>query len=422
MDVKVEKPAKSEQKLTIELTELEMEKYYDRALTKFSKEINVKGFRPGKIPKDVVIQHVNEQAVWATAADMALPPTYSEALQKEKVPAIGRPKVEILSLTPLKYTAIVPIYPEVKVDGYKKIKLIPKKVELTEEEVKEEIGRLQKMHSTFVQTDEPAKIGDRVEIDFDGFDEEGVQLDNTSSKNHPLVLGDKSFIPGFEEQVVGMKTGEKKEIKVTFPADYFHEPFRNKVVIFKVKLVRHEIMHTPEIDEKFTEKVTGKPLSAKDFDKKIREDMMKNKEYEEKNRIQGELMSKLSDLTKVEIPQTLLDEEIEHLIHAQKHEMQERGVDWKQYLDATQQTEDQVKESKKEEASKRLTVRFGLQEVFKEEKIEIPKKELEEAFAMEMQMMAAFGHQPNQEQLAHIQLNVEHRLKIEKLVESLTSK
>ncbi len=420
MNILVEKPNKGEQKVVIELTEAEMQVYYQKALQKLSQQINVKGFRPGKIPASVVEQHVNKEAILANAIDLALPVTYTEAITKEKIEAIGQPQVNLLQPMPLKYEAIVPIYPDVKVSGYEKLKLERKKIEVSDSDIKEELTRMQKSHSIYTESDRPAKLSDRVEIDFDGFDEDGNALDNTSSKNHPLILGDKSFIPGFEEQVVGMNKGDKKEIKVTFPEDYFHEPFRKKVVVFKVRLVRHEEMKVPEIDEELIEKVSGKKQSVEEFRKMLKENMQRMKEEEETSRLEGILLEKIMESTKVDLPKPLIDQEVNYMLESQKRDMKERGVAFEQYLEATQQTEEELKKSKVSEAEKRLKTRFGIQEVFKKDKIEVKPDELEKAFQDEIKLLETMNVKPNDHDQQHLKLRLENRIKLEKLLKKYT--
>jgi trigger factor len=420
MKVEVQKPAHSEQKISIELDQLEMEKYYQQALKRLSTQINIKGFRPGKIPTSVVEQHLSKELINNTAAEIAIPVSYTEAVQEHKIEAIGRPSVIIHSAIPLKYEAIIPIYPEVKVEGYQKIKLIGKKVEVSEEELNEEIERLRKSNSKYIESDRPAQFGDRIEIDFDGFDESGVQLENTSSKSHPLVLGDRSFVNGFEDQIVGMTQGEKKEVKVTFPSDYFHEPFKDKVVIFKVRLVRHEIMNVPELNEEFVKKITKRDKTVDEFKKEVKENLQKNKEYEETMRLQGEMLQKIVDVTVVEIPKTLLEEEIEHMIYTQKAEMKDRGVEWKQYLEATQQSEEEMRAAKKGEAESRLKLRFGLNEVFKQAKIEVSEQEIEKAFHDEMEIMASIQVTKDMINPSELKNRLTSRIKMDKLLASIT--
>ncbi|MFO0780830.1 MAG: trigger factor [Candidatus Gracilibacteria bacterium] len=216
MKVTVEKLPKSEVKLTIEVPAERLEKYMEKAAEQISMHFKIPGFRPGHVPLDVLKQHVNEEGIEAHMLDIALPETYTEAVMKEKLQVVSRPKVEIKTKSPLVYEAVVAVFPEVSVSGYEKISVKKETPKVEAKDVDEVLAGIQKRHTTYKDVEREAKKGDRVEVDFDGFDDGGAPLDNTSSKNHPLVIGDNSLIPGFEDELVGMKKEEKKSFQITF--------------------------------------------------------------------------------------------------------------------------------------------------------------------------------------------------------------
>jgi trigger factor len=417
MKITSEKLAKAEVKLTVELTELEMENYYQKALEKLASQINVKGFRPGKVPHEVAEQQLEKGYIMAHAIDLAIPPTYIESVKQEKIEPIAQPKVTVVKDTPLKYEALIPVYPEVKVKDYKKIKLEKQKVEVTDAQVEEEVQHFRGYHATYTEvTDRPAKTGDRVEIDFNGFDETGVPLEGTTSKNHPMVLGEKTFVPGFEENLEGMKVGEEKEFTVTFPKDYFHKPFQSKPVKFKVKLNRLEERHLPELNAEFIKKVAGKDLSEAEFRAEVKSNLLKSREQEEQSRLESQLLEKIRDNTEVDLADSLVDEEIHFIIDEIKENAANRGINWEDFLKATGKTEQQLHEEKKTDAEKRLQLRFGVQELFKLEKIDASDEDLEKAFSDEMKILASMNYEPKIEEQEMLKIRLKNKIKLEKLI------
>lgn len=423
MNITAEKLKTSEIKLTVELSELEMEPYLQKALEKLAQQINIKGFRPGKVPLDVASEQLEPGYVQAHAIDMAIPPTYVDAIKQEKIEPIARPKVTVVSDKPLKYEAIIPIYPEVKVKDYQKIQLEQKPVAITEEQVKAEISRFQSYHATYTDvTDRAAQIGDRVEVDFEGFDNGGAPLDGTQSKNHPIVIGDKSFVPGFEENLIGLKISEEKEFAVTFPADYFHKPFQSKVVKFKVKVNRIEQRNLPALDADLIKKITGKEMSEADFTVEVRNNLQKQAEQDEKNRLEGQLLEQIESKTEVTLPHTLIEEEVHYMLEEQKESMEGRGINWADFLKATGKDEHALHEEKHPEAEKRLKLRFGIQEVFKQEKIEVSPAEVDQAMQDEMKVLASMNYQPKMEELDMFKSRLHNKMKMEKLIQFFLKK
>ncbi len=420
MNITSAKDKNSTIKLTVELSDLEMDKYLNNALEKLSKQINVKGFRPGKVPLEVAKQQISPQYLLAQAIDLALPPTYMEAVKQEKLEPISRPTVNVITENPLKYEAIVPIYPEVTIKDYKKIKLTKAKIEITDDLINEEIKKFQKYHAKFQDVQREAKEGDRVEIDFQGFDEGGAILDGTTSKNHPIIIGEKSFVPGFEENLIGMNLNDEREFTVTFPKDYFHKPFQSKLVKFKVKVNRIEERNFPEIDSDFIKKVAGKEMTIDQFKKEINDNLIKQKEFEDQQKLESELFELIAEKTSVEIPEVIIEDEIHYIIDELKDSLAQKGVNWDDYLKAVNKTHQDLHKDKHQEAIKRVKLRFGIQEIFKQEKIEVSDKELEKALEDENKIFESMNYQPKLNEIEEMKLRLKNKLKMDKLVALFT--
>lgn len=381
MQIEVKNLPKSEVKLTIELSAEETQKYMEKAASQVSEVVKVPGFRPGHVPLDVLKGHVREGVIENHMIELAVPDTYSDALAKEKVKAISRPKVNILGTDPLKYEAVVATYPQVSVDGYEKIKIDKKEVKVEDKDVDEVLAEIQKKHATFKEVDRAAKKGDRVEVDFEGFDEGGAVLESTKSKNHPVILGEGTLVPGFEEELEGVKKGEEKEFTVTFPKDYFHKPFQGKKVKFKAKMNTVAEVELPGLTPDFLKKIAGAEIGLDEVKLNIRTNLEHERKHEEHDRRENEYLEEVIKHTKVELPDSLVDEEVEGMIQEFSDELEGRGLNLQKYLEATKKEIKDLKEERKKEAEKRLSLRFGLQHLFEQEKIQVSdadiKKELE---------------------------------------------
>ncbi len=381
MQIEVKNLPKSEVKLTIELSAEETQKYMEKAASQVSEVVKVPGFRPGHVPLDVLKGHVREGVIENHMIELAVPDTYSDALAKEKVKAISRPKVNILGTDPLKYEAVVATYPQVSVDGYEKIKIDKKEVKVEDKDVDEVLAEIQKKHATFKEVDRAAKKGDRVEVDFEGFDEGGAVLESTKSKNHPVILGEGTLVPGFEEELEGVKKGEEKEFTVTFPKDYFHKPFQGKKVKFKAKMNTVAEVELPGLTPDFLKKIAGAEIGLDEVKLNIRTNLEHERKHEEHDRRENEYLEEVIKHTKVELPDSLVDEEVEGMIQEFSDELEGRGLNLQKYLEATKKEIKDLKEERKKEAQKRLSLRFGLQHLFEQEKIQVSdadiKKELE---------------------------------------------
>jgi trigger factor len=288
-----------------------------------------------------------------------------------------------------------------------------------EKDVEEVLEGIRKRHAAYKEVERPAQKGDRVEIDFAGFDEGGAPLDNTTSKNHPLVIGENTLIPGFEEEIVGMKKGEDKKFKITFPKDYHHKPFQHKKVDFKVTLNMIEEGTLPEWTPEFIKEVTGHDKTLEEVKKIIRENLLLDRQEAEKVRRENAFLDEIIKHTKVEIPEILIEEEIDMMIEEFKNELEKQaGVTIEQFLEQNKKEMKELRNDRRKEAEKRLTLRFGLQKLFEQEKIEATKEE------MDKEMDHIIGLYPKDEQHkvrkeykegSYLVRRLENKLKMDKL-------
>jgi len=418
MNISVETLKKSQVKITVELTLEQTTKYLEKAAKEVSGMVKIPGFRPGQAPLEILKKHVKEGVIESHMIDSALPITYSEAVKKEKVEVISKPHIKIVSDVPLKYEATVAVYPEVKVNGYDKINIKPEKIKVEDKDVEAVIKDIQKQRAVYKKVDRIAKKGDRVEIDFEGFDEGGASLENTKSKHHPLILGEGTMVPGFEDNIEGLKKGDEKEFTVSFPKEYFHKPFQGKKVKFKVNVHEVEEIELPELTSEFLKQVTGEEKTLEDTQKMIRENLEHEKKHNDKTRMENEFLDKLADMTKVEIPEVLVEEEIDGIMEEFKNEMSQKGITMPDYLAQAKKTIADLREQRRKEAEKRLKLRFGLQELFKKEKIEVTEDDLKK----ELETMLALYPETERKKLkeeykegSYLRTRMENKVRMEKL-------
>lgn len=379
MQVTSQKLEKSEVKLTVELTEEEMKKYREAAVKQLQNEVKVDGFRAGKIPEDVLIEKIGEQAFMGEVLNAAVSDSYEEAVRKEGLRPVAYPKLSIVQHDPVKYEATVPVVPEVKFKkDLAKVTVSRKKHDVKEEEVQTVLNDFVKRTVEWTDVVREAKMGDRVEIDFDGTDMDGVPLEGTSSKNHPIVLGSKSFIPGFEEELVGMKMGEEKDFVITFPKDYHSKKFQNKKVKFHVKLNRIEEGKESALDDEFAKKVSkDEKKTLVDLKTEIKTELGHQKEHEEDTRLENEFLKELLAVVEAEVPDALVEREIDFLIERIKEDLKKRKQTWEDYEKEMEKEGKKIREELKKPALEQVLIRLGMERLFELENPEVTEEDIE---------------------------------------------
>lgn len=425
MQISVKHLPKSLVELTIEATPAELEPARIVALKELQKEVKIAGFRPGKIPLDVLIEKVGAAVIERETLNHAIPLLYTEAVKNKELKVISRPTVKIESTTPFKFVAQVAVLPEVKLGDYKKIKIKKEKTELGKQELEDFLKHLRKRHAVAKEIkSRAAKKGDRVEVDFAGFTPDGVSLEKTNSKNHPLTLGENVFVPGFEEGVVGMQLEEEKEHTVKFPADYHAKHLANQDVKFKIKLKKIEEMEEPELSDTFAETITGgQKKKWSEVETEIRTGLLQEKTTAAAQKLENELMAELLKICEVEIPEILITEEVVYMLQDFKERLESGGLDFDKYLIQSKKTEEQIQKEMTPEAEKRVKLRLILDKLVEAEKITIPSAELENEIKKASQRYPEAQQKKFLEAFAADSANrtrLQHQLKVIKLLGELT--
>jgi trigger factor len=364
-------------KLTIEVEAGKIALASDAVYAKLAPSVKVAGFRPGKAPKNIVEKEIGTERFESEILDIILPQTYYEAVVQEGIEVVGAPEVKLVKFVPtdgLTYEAVVEIMPGIKVPDLKKITVKKQKVTVTKAEIDEVLADMAKQLQKFEKVDRAAKMGDRVEIDFDGY-LKGLPFDGGKSQNHPLVLGSKSFIPGFEEQLEGVKANDEKDVEVTFPKDYHSENLKGEKVTFKVKVHTVEEIILPEINDAFAKEVgTFADLATLTAD--IEKQLLFTKETQEKHRLEDEILTAIADKVKFSVPEGLIAQEQKRLMYEAENNLAQQGIQMTQYLEMIKKTAEEIEEEMKPEAEKRVKVGMILSQVAKDGHYQASEKEL----------------------------------------------
>jgi len=369
---------KSQIEISFELTADEFKEHFEHALEHLKHHVKVDGFRQGKAPASMVQEKLRPEALLMEAGDHAVSHVYHDYIAENKLEPIGNPDVKILKIangSEFAFTAIITVLPDVELPDYKEIAKAVKgqEVSVTDQEVQDALNYLQKTRAKFTEKSEPAENKDFVDIIYQSPD-----FENGKEFQDKFILGEGGFMKGFEDNVVGMKPGEEKEFKVVFDEKAPKKELAGREMQFKVKLVSAKKMELPEINDEF-----AKQMGAFDtlvaLKENMKEGMTQEKKEAEKQRRRGEILEKIAEKSKMEIPEAMIDYEKENLMEDLKSRVaQGMKISFEQYLATTKQTEDQLKETFQKEAEKRLQGYLVLRELGKRENIEVSDKEIDE--------------------------------------------
>ncbi|MDD3793392.1 MAG: trigger factor [Candidatus Gracilibacteria bacterium] len=373
---------KSIVELIVEETTENIAKSRQKAIKHLQKNAEVKGFRKGSIvPENIIVKQFGEEYINRMAIDFSIDTMYRDSLRKEGLVPVAQGEIkEIVSESPLIIKIHVEVLPNVEIkDTYKKISLKKKEVSVSDEEVQNALTDIEKRFTKFEKNEDAeykAKLGDRVSIDTDGF-ENGTLLDNTSMKNYPLILGSNLLVPGFEEKIVGAKIGEELEFPVTFPKDYHNSDFAGKETSFKVKVNQIEVAVKPEFNAEFIKALRGKDLDLEGFKALIKEELLDVKESNARLEEEKELVDELIKISTLDIGENLLKNQIEKVFSEIKQNMAQDGVKMSDYLESLKMDEEQYKEKHvKDVAIIRLKGELILNKLASLEKMEVNDDEM----------------------------------------------
>ncbi len=371
---------KSQLEISVELKWQELTPYLIKAAEKVSKETNIAGFRPGKAPYDIIKQKFGEMAILNEAVDDIISKTYYEVLKEKEIVTIGQPEIKVEKLAPendFAYTATVAILPKVKLGDISTIDLKKKKIEIKKEQVDKVINDILKMRAKQITVDRVAKKGDVAETDFEIF-MDNVPIENGQYKKFPVQLGENKFIPGFEEQVEGMKAGDEKEFELKFPDDYFEKRLAGKKCVFKVKCLNVFEVELPELNDDFAKEISASQLNTADeLKKNIEKNLQQEEEMKEDRRIEIEMLEKIVDISEIgELPEALLKNETHRMVHELQDSISAQGLQFEDYLNSIKKTHDDLEKDFLPQAEKRVKSSIIAREIYQEQKIEVTNDEI----------------------------------------------
>ena len=384
---------KSQKEISVEISVEEMEKYMDKALEKLSKNVKADGFRAGKVPKDVAKKQLGELAIFEEASHVAIEKSYLEVIEENKLSPIGHPKAEITKTAignPLEYKIIVSVIPEVKLGDYSKVSGKIEIKEIEKGKVEKELEMIQKKRAKYITKDTKAEKGDRVEIDFEtrvG----GVKIEGGESKNHPLIIGEGKFIPGFEENLVGMSKDDIKEFSVIFPEEYKKE-LAGKNADFKVEVKIIQKVELDELNDEFA-KSLGKFESLNSLKKSIKDGMMAENENKAKEELKNKLIDQVSEKSTIDIPDVLIDSELDNILKEFENNVTYSGNKFEDYLVSVNTNVEKLKVEWREMAEKRVKTGLVMREISNKEEIKIEDNAIEE------RVNETLKHYPNEEEV-----------------------
>lgn len=373
MTAKWEKQEGNKGVLTFEVTVEEFDQALDQAFKKVSKDVQIPGFRKGKIPRGLFEKRFGVESLYQDAVDIVLPAAYTKAIDETGIFPIAQPEVDIEQIEKgkdLVFTAVVEVKPEVTLGEYKGLEVEEQSVEVTDEDVTNEIEQLRARHAELVVKEEgKVEEGDTAVIDFEGFID-GEAFDGGKGENHALEIGSGQFIPGFEEELVGKETGEDTEVEVTFPEDYHAEELAGKKAVFKVKIHEVKSKELPELDDEFAKDVDEEVETLEDLKSKKKEELEAQKKQNADNEKRETLIQKASDNAEVDVPEAMVDTELEQMVREFEQQLQMQGMTLEMYSQFSGQDENALKEQMKEDAAKRVKTNLTLEAIVEAENLE----------------------------------------------------
>ncbi|MBQ7031629.1 MAG: trigger factor [Bacilli bacterium] len=359
-------------------------KCLDNAFKKVNKDIEIDGFRKGAAPKDVYLKKYGVESLYGEAINEAINVAYKELLETNDLHPIIEPAVDVTGISDgsviFKFTIITK--PEVKLASYKDLGVKKEKAKVSKEELNAEIETLRtQLAEVVVKEDGVVANGDTVVIDFDGY-VDGRALDGGKGENYPLEIGSHTFIPGFEEGLVGKKTGEEVELNLTFPENYV-EDLKNKPVTFKVTIHEIKTRVLPEINEDFYADLGLEVKTKEEFEKEVEKTIKQRKEAEIEDKFVEDLLAAASEKLEVEINPEIISEEVHRMIDGYAQQLRAQGIDMEQYFQLTGTSHEDLHKQMEPEATKRIKYRYVIEEIAEQEKIDFTEKEVE-AKAKEM--------------------------------------
>lgn len=368
---------KNVHEINVKIEGEEWTKAVDEVFKKKQKTAKVDGFRKGKVPRNIYEKHFGKESLFIDAADMLLQNAYIKALDESKLVPVAQPGFDLKSISEdgVEFIFKIVTKPEVKVNKYKGLNIKPEKVEVTDEEINHELGHLLERYTELVTKDGKVENGDVAIIDFEGF-KDGVAFDGGKGENYSLEIGSNTFISGFEEQVIGMKVGEEKDLNLSFPEDYGVKDLAGAAVVFKVKVNEIKEKKARELDEDFFEDLGMEGIDSEEKLKdEIKASIKAQKDMDAENKYVDTILEEVAKNVEVDIPEEMVTEEVNRLMGRFEEQMKMQGISLELYYQITQSTEEDLRNQMEKEAFNNVLYRLMLEEIMNIEKVEVSEEE-----------------------------------------------
>lgn len=362
----------------ITLTEEQWNIAWDKAVEEASKHLEVEGFRKGHAPATVVVEKIGKDRIQQEALAHAFQPIFTDFIKKHELETVAMPHLDVKSWEPTPTVSCkVAVMPEVDLSKAKKVKVKPEPVKVDDKKVEETIDNLRKRFVDYKEVLREAKKDDKVEVDFEGKDKDGVVIDQTVSKNHPAILGAGHFVKEFEDNLYGKKAGEEADFIVKFPDDYHGKVVAGKEINFHIKVNKVMEPSAPN-DDDLAKKALGVDMKIADFKERVKKDLTMEAERLSKQKTQEKVFEELIKATNFDLPKELIEEEYKHIRHEQEQALQSRGIALDNYLENMKLTPEKYEEQLRTAADRNVRIKIILDKLRKEDNIGITKEEKEE--------------------------------------------
>ena len=371
---------KNLKEITIKVEGKEWEDALDKAFESANKKAKIDGFRPGKAPKAVFIKKYGIESLFMDASNYAVEAAYNKLIEENKdLQIAAQPLLDIKSIDEkhIEYVFTITLKPEVVLGKYKGLDVKKDKVTVSAKEVEESINHMREHYKENIVKEGAIENGDIAVIDFEGF-KDGVAFEGGKGENYSLEIGSHTFIPGFEEQLIGMKKDEEKDINVTFPEDYHASDLKGAPVTFKVKVNEVKEIKIPELDHEFFEDLGMDGIDSKEaLEAQVKENIKTQKEAQAEDKYIEDLLAKISENTQIDVPDTMINDETERMVEHFKEHIGMQGISLEQFYQYTNSNKEALKEQYKEEALKRIKYRLILESIIEKENIKVTDEEID---------------------------------------------
>lgn len=379
MKYEVKDMPNSVKKIKITIENEDLEKSRKRVFQKLNQEVTVPGFRKNEAPLDILQKHIGAEKFEMEVQNDVITNSYLKTLQTAKIIPLAHPKLKVLKSSPLEFEAEVEVRPSIDLKDYQKDSVKIKESKISKKEIDDFLETLRNQVAEFKEVKRISKKGDRVYIDMEGYDPKTKEtIPNTKANDFAILIGEKKLVPGFEEELIGLKTGDNKEFEIKFPENYHEKSMANNTYLFKIKVNKVEEKILPELNDDLVKKVLGKEDKLEVLIQEIEKSLKIKKEQENRVKAEHEFLEKLNKKIDFEIPEILINEEIDFLLDNIKMQGLQRGLPWEKYLESMKKTEEDFKKELKPDAQKRVKYRLIIQEIIDKEKISIDPKILKQ--------------------------------------------